>query len=436
MNRRFTITLRLPILLLVGGLVAAAWRAPKAPPPQFVVPPEMTVTERPKLPSDMFAWRQIPQDAPSAHASSLAMAPDGSLLVAWFAGEREGARDVAIQMTRLPRALLDGPRRAEGSDALSEGTNAPPAEYWVSLTREQLQALTSRVIRKIGNPVLWFDGKGRLHMHVVSVSYGGWSGSAINQLVSDDEGRTWSSARRLILSPFFNLSTLVRTQPQILQDGSVGLPAYHEFVQKWGLWVRLDADGAVLQSVPMQRYEGNWLQPAVVATSPTDAVAALRAGSRAPRVVGRSATSDAGRTWPLNPSDPTIDIPNPDSSMAMIRLSDGSLLMACNPVERGRNRLQLFHSEDGGSKWKTSRLIEAGDAGDEFSYPALVQDREGRIHLSYTWKRQAICLCTFSPEWLDQPAPDDEPAVRRDPAQSADAESSSKAAVSSRGATP
>jgi predicted neuraminidase len=436
MNRRLTITLRLPTLLLVGGLVAAAWRAPKAPPAQFVVPPEMTATERPKLPIDMFAWRRIPQDAPSAHASSLAMAPDGSLLMAWFAGEREGARDVAIQMARLPRSVFGAPWRADGFHAPSEDSNASPAEYWVSLTREQLQALTSRVIRKIGNPVLWFDGKGRLHMDVVSVSYGGWSGSAINQLVSDDEGRTWSSAKRLILSPFFNLSTLVRTQPQILQDGSVGLPAYHEFVQKWGLWVRLDADGALLQSVPMQRYEGNWLQPAVVATSPTEAVAALRAGSHAPRVVGRSATSDGGRTWPLNPSDSTIDIPNPDSSMAMIRLSDGSLLMACNPLEQGRNRLQLFHSEDGGSKWKPSRLIEASDGGDEFSYPALVQDRDGRIHLSYTWKRQAICLCTFSPEWLDQPAPDDAPAVRRDSAQAADAASSSKAAASSQGATP
>jgi predicted neuraminidase len=53
-------------------------------------------------------------------------------------------------------------------------------------------------------------------MHVVSVSYGGWSGSAINQLVSDDGGHTWPGARRLILSPLFNLSTLVRNQPTMM----------------------------------------------------------------------------------------------------------------------------------------------------------------------------------------------------------------------------
>ena len=401
MERRLAITPRLPTLLLMAGLVAAAWRAPRAAPPVFVVPPAMTAAERPVAAIDAFRCVPVPQQEPSAHASSLAMAPDGSTLLAWFSGEREGASDVSIRMARFPAPGQGG---------------APPVESWISLTRERLQALTSRVIRKIGNPVLWFDGGGHLHMHVVSVSYGGWSGSAINQLVSDDEGRTWSSAKRLILSPFFNFSTLVRTQPQILQDGSIGLPAYHEFVQKWGVWARLDESGSLLQMASMQRYEGNWLQPAVVATSPTEAVAALRAGSHSPRRIGRSATADGGASWPLRPDDSIIDIPNPDSSMAMIRLSDGSLLMACNPLEQGRNRIQLLRSEDGGSKWKPSRLIEAGEAGDEFSYPSLVQDREGRIHLSYTWKRQAIRLCTFSPAWLEGPASDAEPAVHADSA--------------------
>ena len=428
MTRKFTITMRMPNLLLAAGLVAAALRMPHDLPPQFVVPPAMPAAERPALVDNLFVSRRLPQQAPSAHASSLAMAPDGSLLVAWFAGEREGARDVSIQMARFPRSFFGGPWRADGSDALPTGVMAPPAEYWTSLTREQLQTLTSRVIRKIGNPVLWFDGKGHLHMHVVSVSYGGWSGSAVNQLASDDEGHTWSQAKRLMLSPFFNLSSLVRTQPQVMQDGSIGLPAYHEFVQKWGLWVRVEPEGAVLQATPMQRYEGDWLQPAVVATASTEAVAALRAGGHAPRKVGRSATIDGGRTWPLRPGDATIDIPNPDSSVAMIRLSDGSLLMACNPIEHGRNRLQLFVSTDGGTHWKPSGLIETGDAGDEFSYPALVQDRDGLIHLSYTWKRQAICLCTFSPEWIERTASNERPAVEQAPADSARSDAAPTAA--------
>jgi predicted neuraminidase len=382
--------------LLGVGLLAAAWRMPQALPPRFVVPPIMPAAQRAPLPAE-FQWRLAPQPTPSAHACSLAVAPDGALLVAWFGGEAEGAGDVAIHMVRWPQP-------DSASAPLQE---APP---WVSLDRERLQALTSRVIRKIGNPVLWFDGAGRLHMHVVSVSYGGWSGSAINQLVSDDEGHSWREARRLVTSPFLNLSTLVRTQPQLLEDGTVGLPAYHEFVQKWGLWLRVTDDGHVLASAPMQRYEGGWLQPAVAAISPQDAVAALRCAGRTHHV-GWSATRDGGESWPLRPSRSALDVPNPDSSVAMIRLSDGTLLMACNPLESGRHRLQLFRSGDEGATWQASKVIETSDDGaDEFSYPALVQDRQARIHLGYTWKRKGIAVCTFSPEWLDT-VDDGKPAV-------------------------
>ena len=383
-------------MLLGVGLLAAAWRMPQALPPRFVVPPVMPAAQRPALPAE-FQWRLAPQPTPSAHACSLAVAPDGALLVAWFGGEAEGAGDVAIHIVRWPQP--------ESAPAATNGVPPQESPPWVSLDRARLQALSSRVIRKIGNPVLWFDGAGRLHMHVVSVSYGGWSGSSINQLVSDDEGRTWREARRLITSPFLNLSTLVRTQPQVLEDGTIGLPAYHEFVQKWGSWLRVTDDGHVLAAAPMVRYEGGWLQPAVAAISPQQAVAALRSASRTRRV-GWSATSDGGQSWPLRPDRSATDVPNPDSSVAMIRLSDGTLLLACNPLESGRSRLQLYRSRDEGASWQASRLIELGESGaDEFSYPSLVQGRDARIHLGYTWKRKGIAVCTFSPEWLE--APDD-----------------------------
>lgn len=387
-------TRRLAPLLLGAGLVAAAWRMPLVPSPRFVPMPLTPASQRAALPA-AFTARWLPPVTPSAHACSLAVSPDGALLAAWFGGTSEGARDVAIHMARIPEAALM-------PDATATGTPAPAVETpWVSLDRERLQALTSRVIRKIGNPVLWFDGGGKLHMDVVSVSYGGWSASAINQLSSDDEGHSWNEARRLVVSPFLNLSTLVRTQPQVLEDGTIGLPAYHEFVQKWGLWLRVTADGRVLSSSAMQRYEGGWLQPAVAPLSPVDAVAALRCAGKTHRV-GWSVTRDGGQSWPLRPESSSVDVPNPDASVAMIRLSDGTLLMACNPVESGRATLQLFRSRDEGETWQASKVIETGaSSADEFSYPALVQDRLARIHLGYTWKRQGIRVCTFSPEWLD-----------------------------------
>ena len=362
-----------------------------------------------EMPSHLanFQMNALPQPTPSAHASSIAVMQDGSLRVAWFGGEREGARDVAIYMAQYE--VREGSLRLVPISAeATEGAPAAMQDSWVSLTRERLQTLTSRVIRKLGNPVLWVDGAGRLHMHVVSVSYGGWSGSAINQLVSDDGGHTWIGARRLILSPLFNLSTLVRNQPTMMEDGTLGLPAYHELIQKWGVWTHVTTNGSVLQSTPMKRYEGDWLQPAVAALSPTEACAVLRSATTRTKRVGHAVTNDGGVSWSERTA---LDVPNPNASVAMIRLMDGSLLMAANPLESGRNVLQLFRSKDGGQTWTASRTIEhSADTAAEFSYPFLVQGSDGCVHLSYTWLRKGIRLCTFTPEWLDAVA-DDAPAV-------------------------
>ena len=393
-------------MLLAIGLTAAAWRMPHAAEPRFLVAPVMAASA---MPSHLatFQMLALPQPTPSAHASSIAVMQDGSLRVAWFGGEREGARDVAIHMAKFEAPKRER-RLVPNSTEAAEGTPTAMQDSWVSLTRERLQTLTSRVIRKLGNPVLWVDGAGRLHMHVVSVSYGGWSGSAINQLVSEDGGHTWTSARRLILSPLFNLSTLVRNQPIMMEDGTLGLPAYHELVQKWGVWTHLTTEGRVLQSTAMRRYEGGWLQPAVAAISPTEACAVLRSATTRTKRVGHAVSSNGGVSWSERTA---LDVPNPNASVAMIRLMDGSLLMAANPLESGRNVLQLFRSTDGGQTWTASHTIErSADTAAEFSYPFLVQSPDGCVHLSYTWLRKGIRLCTFTPQWLDAIA-DDAPAV-------------------------
>ncbi len=384
---------RLPMLLLVAGLVAAALRVPRVPEPRFLVPPAVMPGERPD-PKPIYRLIDLPQPTPSAHASCVLPLHQGDLLVAWFGGAREGARDVAIHMARLRDGLVE--------------------ETWVALTRERLQELVHRVIRKLGNPVLWLDTAGRLHLQVVSVSYGGWSGSAVNHLVSEDGGHTWSTGRRLVLSPFFNLSTLVRTPPLVMEDGTIGFPCYHEFVDKWGLWVRITAEGRVLEQARMQRYEGGRLQPAVAALDPTHAVALLRSGSRHQRRIQRNATDDGGATWPQKRSLP---IANPDAAVAMIRLEDGSLLLAANPLEAGRNILQLFHSLDAGQSWTPLRIVSRSDEpGAEFSYPYLAQDGLGTIHLTYTHLRKGIRLCSFNLEWLYLENPPPRPLI--DPAPS------------------
>ncbi len=370
-------SLRWSLTLLIVGLVAAGLHSRGTIENRFAT---ATVVDAPKKESAiaLFLPIEMPRSTPSAHASSAAFMPDGSLLVAWFGGTREGADDVAIQMARVK----DG--RVQDS--------------WISLTCQQLEGLTHRVIRTLGNPVVWVDANGLVRLHVVSVSYGGWAGSSVNQLLSEDGGKSWSSARKLILSPLLNLSTLVRNQPVTMEDGTLGLPAYHELLHKWGMWVRVTTEGRVLQCERMPSNVGELLQPAVVAISASDAVAVLRNTNTAQPVIGRSATADGGQTWELMAP---LDIPNPNASVCMIRLLDGSLLIAANPLASGRNVLQLFRSRDSGASWTASRTIERSEIGGEFSYPSFAQSADGMIYLSYTGQRKVIRLCAFNTAWID-----------------------------------
>ncbi len=355
----------MPVVLAIAGLAVAGWRAPREGPPRFVVrpPADAHVTALPVAPGRPV---DLPATVPSAHASTLAECAEGDLLAAWFAGSREGARDVDIHMARLSGGRV--------------------IDHWVALTRARLADATHRTVRKLGNPVLWVSDDGAVHLFVTSVGVGGWSGSGITHLRSADGGRTWTDARRLVLAPFLDLGTLVRSPPVPLEDGTVLLPCYREFIHKHGLAVRVRPDGRVVGASPMP---SPWrsLQPAVAATSALEAVAVLRCGDGTLRRVMRTGSGDGGATW--HPASST-DVPNPDSGVALVRLGDGSLLMAANPAERGRARLALMRSRDGGLTWSEVAEVERAEEGAEFSYPTLIVARDGTVHLSYTLRRQAI----------------------------------------------
>jgi predicted neuraminidase len=359
-------------LVLLAALAAALPRLLPPEPARFVLPAAGTSTaaQQPAVVS-----RLLPNPQPSAHAATLAELPDGRLAAAWFAGSAEGARDVGIHF-----ATFDG-----------RDWSAPRA----IVSREQAQRDTGRLVRKLGNPVLAVDG-GTLHLWFVSVGYGGWAGSSINHAVSRDGGASWSPARKLIASPLWNYSTLVRTPPLALADGGWGLPAYHEFAAKRAEWLRVDADGRILDKARLPG-AARTLQPAVAALDANRAVAMMRDAGSANRIPLAS-TADAGAGWQATHA---TALPNPNASVALLRLQDGRLLLAYNPQTANRNKLALAVSRDGGTSWSAPRLVEDAAGGEEFSYPALLQGRDGTIHLAYTWQRKTIKHVSFAPSWLE-----------------------------------
>jgi predicted neuraminidase len=101
-------------------------------------------------------------------------------------------------------------------------------------------------------------------------------------------------------------------------------------------------------------------------------------------VITEAWSEDAGRTW--KPMRATA-LPNPSAGIDALRLADGRFLLAYNPTTQGRAKLELAVSDDG-KAWRPSLVLE--DSPGEYSYPAMIQARDGLVHVTYTWRRQRI----------------------------------------------
>jgi len=361
-----------PLALLFCCAVAAAfWRAPSPGPAEFLVAP---VNEAPSVEAP--AGEEIlPVVAPFSHSVALAETPDGRLAAVWFAGSKEAAGDVAIWMSLRGAWGWSAPRRIA--------------------TRAATAAATGAFVGALGNAVLAAAG-GKLHLFFVSVGYGGWAASSLNHAISEDDGDTWSAPKKLFASPFLNISTLARAAALPLSDGGLGLPIYHEMIDKRGEWLRLSADGDILAKTRLPSARPA-LQPSVVALDGRRALAILRDSGAGAGVLMAAATDDGGDHWRALPGLPIV---NEDSFAALLRLRDGRLLLAANPAPgKARNPLVLFVSETG-ETWKVLCTVARSARGDEnFAYPSLLQTRDGLIHLAYTRNYGALAHRAFAPDF-------------------------------------
>lgn len=398
-------------LLVAGyfaGLPSHVWQ----PAPSFTVPAAATVS-----PGVTAPWRALAAsdaDTPLVHAAAAAELPDGRVQAVWFAGSREGAGDVAIH-----GAVFD-PASGQWSDER------------VLVDRLQLMAGLGLYIRKLGNAVLHVDADGRLRMFVVAVSFGGWGASRIAVIESPDGGATWQAPALLQNSPFLNISYLVKGAPLQFDDGSIGLPVYHELAGKFGELLRIDTDNRILSRARIGHGRAA-IQPSIIVTGAQQATAFLR-NTRDQRDDGvwRSDSDDAGRHW--SPLRGTGE-PNPNAAVSALALDTRHWLLAANCNDRFRDDLCLKETRDAGQHWQrltlfhdrtalreqlpdramlkarlgeelaeTAGIDEAaavlaraehnkchGDRCEfQYDYPFMLRTRNGDIHILYTWNKSLI----------------------------------------------
>lgn len=326
--------------------------------------------------------------APSVHAASLIALRDGGVRAFWFAGSREGAPDVVINTSVF--------------DPQSSRWSAPT----VVMDRVSAEKGLSRYIAKLGNPVPARMADGRMQLFFVTVSIGGWAGSSISSVISDDEGLTWGQPQRLISSPLINLSTLVKSPAIAFADGRLGLPAYHEWIGRFGEFLRIEAS-QVIDKRRMSSGRGA-IQPVVFTDGQQEASAFFRQtrSSSQPKQIPASETKDAGQSWEVAKD---LEIPNPNSALAALTLANGTRLMVLNNIEAGRYRLVMVMRESNSTQWQVVQVIEEdesllNDQHHEFSYPYLISVNGEDAHLVYTWNRKKIKHIYFPVNWLKQAA--------------------------------
>lgn len=322
--------------------------------------------------------------APSVHAASLIALKDGAVRAFWFAGSREGAPDVSIYSSVY--------------DPHSANWSAPT----VVMDRISAEKGLARYIAKLGNPVPSRLPDGNLQLFFVTVSIGGWAGSSISAITSDDEGLTWSNPQRLISSPLLNLSTLVKSPGISFADGLLGLPAYHEWIGRFGEFLRIDA-GRVIDKRRMSSGRSA-IQPLVFVSDAQDASAYFRQtrSSGLPKQIPVAVTQNAGQNWQQSGD---LAIANPNSAVAGVSLKNGARILAVNNIEAGRYRLVLMMSRPKSAQWQIVEVLEDDEAlpdaqRKEFSYPYIISVDGDDVHLVYTWDRKKIRHRYFSGAWL------------------------------------
>lgn len=310
-----------------------------------------------KLPSE-FIFTKAP--FASSHASTIVETPKG-LVSAFFAGSDEGNKDVGIWLSRN-----------------IQGRWTPPVQVADGVQNKNVQY-------PCWNPVLFQMPQGELILfYKVGPKPSEWWGMLKR---SKDAGLTWSAAEKLpkgILGP-------VKNKPLLLVDGTLLCPSSSEDTGD-RLHFEMTKDGGRTWKKTKALNDGKMfsaIQPSVIFLQDGRMKLLCRSNTG---FIMEAYSSDQGNTWtPLKKTN----LKNPNSGSDAITLKSGLHVLVHNPLgnrpketEGEREILAVSTSKDG-THWTKIGELENTPLK-EFSYPAIIQTRDGRIHITYTWKREKI----------------------------------------------
>ena len=325
------------------------------------------------LSSAEFIYPLEGRQTPQCHASTIESTPTG-LVAACFGGTHEKNPDVGIWVSRK-----------------IDGVWTRPVEVINGVESEQVRY-------PCWNPVLFQMTNGPLVLfYKVGPTPQSWWGM---RMTSQDGGKSWSKPVKLGEDKAIgHLIGPVKNPPIELDDGSLLCPSSTEH-NNWRVHFERSKDGGKSWEVIGPIHNGekfNAIQPSILRYKDGSMQVLCRTQES---VLAESWSRDGGKTW----SKPTATtLPNPNAGTDATTLQDGRQILIYNhtvrraPFPANRNMLNVAVSNDGKS-WKTVLTLERDKS--EYSYPTVIQDDSGIIHVVYTWRRQTVKHVEINPSEL------------------------------------
>lgn len=294
---------------------------------------------------------------PSCHASTICETTDGTLVSAWFGGTHEKHKDVAIYFSTRANGKWTEPR--EIANGIEPNGDRHPT--W--------------------NPVLFQAQNGPLLLfYRVGPSPSQWW---TYFRTSNNNGKTWSAPKKLpdgFLGP-------IKNKPVQLPDGSI-LHGSSTEQAGWKVHMERSFDRGTRweKTGPLSdAKEFGAIQPTILVHSPQNIQILCRTSIG---WIGECTSKDLGKTWsPMK----KLKLPNPNSGIDAVKLSDGRSLLVYNNTAKGRSPLNVAVSKTG-AEWENVLALETEPG--EFSYPAIIQSKDGTVSITYTWNRKKIRYVT------------------------------------------
>lgn len=349
------------------------------------------------------------------HAPGIAELHDGSLIVSWYRGSGERkADDVAVYGARLapgerawsePFLLADNPGFPDGNTALHVDDKGRLWLFWpVVIANTWESCLTQYRVSDVpvGQGAPTWSWQGSLFLR--PLDFEPVMSEALDARLRDTSKppedvppeRLEAFRERIRDKLSQRLGWQPRAKPTVIPSGRILLPLYSDTYSVSIVAISDDDGKTWAASRPLAGF-GN-IQPTILCKKDGALVAYMRENGPLNRI-RISESRDGGWTW--GPVGVTA-LPNPGAGIDGLVLRSGEWILVYNDSESGRSRLAISLSTDEGATWGSTRPLERAASG-SYHYPAVIQGRDGRIHVVYSYfveGGKSLKHVTFSPDWI------------------------------------